>query len=90
MPFEWDAKKAESNEAKHGIRFEDAVRVFDDPDRLSWIDTRKNYGEVRTVTVGAVESWIVLVVVHTDRSGTVRIISARPASQKERKLYESS
>ncbi len=89
MTFEWDGNKAAINERKHGIRFEDAARVFDDVHAIIWIDDRTNYGEVRELILGAVESWLILVVVFTDRSGVIRIISARPASQKERNCYES-
>ena len=89
VTFEWDSNKAASNERKHGIRFEDAALALRDSAAMSWIDTRTDYGEVRVVTVGAIEDWLIVVVVHTDRSGTTRIISARPASQKERSRYES-
>jgi len=89
VDYEWDGKKAASNERKHGVRFEDAALVFDDPAAISWIDDRADYGEVRMITLGAIEVWLILVVVHTDRSGRTRIISARPASPKERNRYES-
>jgi len=89
VTFEWDSNKAESNEKKHGIRFEDAVRVFDDVHRLTAVDDRTDYGEVRLVTLGAVEGTTILVVVHTDRSQRTRIISARLANPKERNRYES-
>ena len=85
MEFEWDANKAKSNRVKHGIRFEDAVLVFDDPQHLSQQDRIEN-GEYRWQTIGVVH------VAHTIRfeSGNeiIRIISARKADRKERSRYE--
>ncbi|MEB6379743.1 BrnT family toxin [Leclercia adecarboxylata] len=89
--FEWDANKAKSNLYKHGIRFEDAVCVFDDPYHLSRQDRYVN-GEYRWQTIGLIKGVVVIVAVHTVRfeSGAeiIRIISARKASLKERNLYE--
>ncbi|CAI8873034.1 MULTISPECIES: BrnT family toxin [Kosakonia] len=91
MEFEWDATKATSNLRKHGIRFEDAVFVFDDPQHLSIQDRFEN-GEYRWQTIGLVHGVIVILVAHTIRfeSGheVVRIISARKADRKERSRYE--
>ena len=89
--FEWDSNKARSNLHKHGIRFEDAVQVFDDPCHLSWQDRYQN-GEWRWRTIGLMRCVIVIVVVHTLRyeSGDeiIRIVSARKADKKERNDYE--
>ena len=91
MEFEWNAAKAMSNLRKHGIRFEDAVFVFDDPRHLSIQDRFEN-GEYRWQTIGLVHGVIVILVAHTIRfeSGheVVRIISARKADKKERSRYE--
>lgn len=91
MEFEWDATKATNNLRKHGIRFEDAVFVFDDPQHLSIQDRFEN-GEYRWQTIGLVHGVIVILVAHTIRfeSGheVVRIISARKADRKERSRYE--
>lgn len=57
---------------------------------LSWIDDRIDYGEVREISIGVIDGFVMLVVVHTDRDGRIRIISARSASQKERQRYETS
>jgi uncharacterized DUF497 family protein len=90
MPeFEWDDDKYIGNIAKHGIAFDYAKRIFEGP-VLSWTDDRIDYGEVRTISIGAIDGAVVLVVVHTDRMSHTRIISARPASQKERARYENS
>lgn len=89
--FEWDVNKAKSNLRKHGIRFEDAVLVFDDPHHLSMQDRYEN-GEYRWQTIGLVHGIVVILVVHTIRfeSGEeiMRIISARKADRKERNRYE--
>ncbi|AHJ75365.1 BrnT family toxin [Kosakonia sacchari] len=91
MEFEWDATKAISNLRKHGIRFEDAVLVFDDPQHLSIQDRFEN-GEYRWQTLGLVHGVVIILVAHTIRfeSGheVVRIISARKADRKERSRYE--
>jgi len=89
--FEWDTNKAKSNLIKHGIRFEEAVLVFDDPYHLSLQDRHEN-GEFRWETIGLVHGLIVIMVAHTVRfeSGdeVIRIISARKADRKERSRYE--
>jgi len=77
------------NIAKHGVSFELAVRIFDGP-VLSWLDQRTDYGELRGVSIGMIDQAAVLTVVHTDRSGRVRIISARPASRAERSRYDQA
>lgn len=91
--FEWDPVKAEINLHKHGIRFEAAIRVFDDPLAVSTQDRIVN-GECRWQTLGTVEGCILLVVAHTVRETDgveiIRIISARRAEPKERRKYEHS
>ncbi|MCS3432825.1 BrnT family toxin [Klebsiella sp. BIGb0407] len=93
MDFEWDLAKAESNLRKHGIRFETAVLIFEDPFHLS-IQERIENAEYRWQTIGAIKGCVVILVAHTMRfeSGTeiIRIISARKANRKERKIYEHS
>ena len=84
--FEWDNLKNRSNYKKHGIWFEEAKEIFIGT-ILSFEDSRKNYGEKRTISVGAIDQEVVIVVVHTDRKGITRIISARKANKKERRLY---
>jgi uncharacterized DUF497 family protein len=78
--FEWDEKKDQSNQEKHGISFEDAKQVFKDSDRIQYISTRGN--EKRYVTVGKVINFIIAVI-YTVRSGLLRIISARQARKSE-------
>lgn len=89
MPFEWDEAKNRSNIHKHGISFEQAIQIFDGP-VVSWADDRRDYGEARTISVGMMMTIAILTVVHTDRRGAMRIISARTASRAERRLYEKA
>ena len=90
MRIEWDPAKNEINRTKHGIDFETAQLVFDDPCCVTFVERVTN-GEERWQAIGSIENIIILVVVHTyweDVSGeVVRIISARPATRRERKLY---
>lgn len=91
MRFEWDEDKNESNRLKHGISFETAVLVFDDPNRLLFIE-RIEKGEERWHAIGSVKgSYFFLTVVHTyaedEGDVLVRIISARRATRQEKKLY---
>jgi uncharacterized DUF497 family protein len=88
MEFEWDERKNQANRAKHGISFEEAKYVFDGP-TVSWIDNRWDYGEVREITIGVIRDVAVIVVVHTDRSGRIRLISARAANRDEREIYNA-
>jgi len=89
MEFEWDDNKYRQNIAKHGVRFEDAIRVFDGF-TVNFLDERFDYGEAREISIGLIDDCAVVVVVHTDRNGKVRIISARPAIKSERKMYEKA
>ena len=86
MEFEWDEAKNQANIRKHGVRFEIAKRIFDRP-VLTSPDRRKNYGEDRCVSIGQAGHAALIVATHTRRDGRIRLISARPASRKERKLY---
>ena len=66
-----------------------AQLIFDGP-VLTVRDQRKDYGEVREVSIGMIDDIAILTVVHTDRRGNARIISARPASERERRRYEEA
>lgn len=89
MAFEWDDEKNQSNIEKHGIQFEDAQKIFDGP-VLTQMDDRNDYGEVRETSLGQLNGMVVLMVVHTDREGITRLISARKATRKERQRYEEA
>jgi uncharacterized DUF497 family protein len=89
--FEWDPQKAEANFRKHGISFEVAVAVFDDPFVVR-IPDRIEDGEECWQAIGMAGASLLLVVVHTYRQfadiEVARIISARKPTRAERKLYE--
>ena len=89
MSFGWDEKKNRTNIRDHGIRFEDAQRIFDGP-VLTEIDERYNYDEIREISLGLLEGVVVLMVVHTDRNNITRLISARKATPRERRRYEKA
>lgn len=85
MLFEWDEEKNEINLKKHGIDFRDAVRVFNDLDRIKFYDAAHSLEEDRYNTIGMVDD--ILYVVYTERKNRTRIISARLATKQERRLY---
>jgi uncharacterized DUF497 family protein len=87
MSFEWDPDKNAKNLQKHGISFEEACLIFEGA-VLSWVDERNDYGEKRTVSIGLIRGVVAIVVVHTDRDGKTRLISARLANRHERSLYD--
>ncbi len=86
MRFEWDEDKNAQNIRKHGVSFEQAEQIFRGP-VLTFADDREDYGELREISIGLLSSMAIIVVVHTDRDGVCRIISARPALKHERKLH---
>jgi uncharacterized DUF497 family protein len=88
MEFEWDPKKAEANEKKHGVSFLEATTVFNDPLSLTFHDPDHSYAESRFIIIGRSNQGRTLFVSHTDRNKTVRIITARVATRQERKSYE--
>jgi uncharacterized DUF497 family protein len=85
--FEWDARKAEGNLRKHRIQFEEACLVFADPLSLTVPDP-DHASEARFLTIGKSAFGRLLVVVHTERGETIRLISARIATRYERITYE--
>jgi uncharacterized DUF497 family protein len=87
MYAEWDPAKARSNLAKHGISFADAANVLNHELAISILDSGQG-GEERFVVVGVDSLGRILVVSYTYRRNNVRIISARRATQSERKEYE--
>lgn len=88
LSFEWDKRKASSNARKHGVPFEEASTVFADGLSLTILDPAHSEEEDRFVTIGSSHRSKLLVVVHTERGDNIRIISARPASRRERRTYE--
>lgn len=87
MEFEWDDDKYQSNLAKHGVSFRLATRIFKGP-ILTEEDVRRDYGERRFISIGVVQG-ICLVVVHTERDGITRIISAWLGGRNDKKRYDA-
>lgn len=85
MILDWDENKNKINISKHGIDFNDIVIAFENP-LLIKKDDRENYGEDRFIGIGKILS-VEVVIVWTIRGDTIRIISARQANKKERKIY---
>ncbi len=90
LRFDWDPRKAASNKIKHGVTFDQAITVWDDPGFLDIHDLAHSRMEDRFIRVGWSDKDI-LVVVYTKREfHLIRIISARKASHKERRLYHET
>ena len=91
--FEWDPSKAQRNLDKHGVSIRRAASVFRDPNALSKYDEEHSDEEDRWVTLGLDEGDVLLVVHHTfreedEQKSTIRIISARKATKREKKQYQ--
>jgi hypothetical protein len=86
--FEWDPRKGVDNLAKHGVSFEEAATVFDDPFADTYDDPDHSEGEQRFVTFALSRDQRALVVAHCDRSDRVRIISARRMNRREKRQHE--
>jgi hypothetical protein len=86
MDYQWDPEKARSNQKKHGVSFADAVTVFSDDRALTIEDEEPP--EQRFITLGMDALGRILLVVYTYRENSIRIISARKATARERKQYE--
>ncbi|CAD5930483.1 hypothetical protein NO976_01302 [Planktothrix agardhii] len=79
MEFEWNPDKATGNLDKHGVSFQEAVTVFNDPLSVTFPDPNHSIGESRYIIIGISRFGQLLIVAHTDRLERVRIISARKA-----------
>ncbi|BBK31184.1 hypothetical protein EDC65_1375 [Stella humosa] len=88
MDFDWTPAKNERNLRERAIGFDKAARIFLGP-VIEFCDSRHSYGEVRIVALGVADGRE-LVVVYSDRDGVRRIISARRANTKERKLWHET
>jgi uncharacterized DUF497 family protein len=87
VSYEWDPAKARANFAKHGVRFADAVTVLEDDLALTMRDPASDEEE-RWIALGRNDLGRVIVVVYTWRKDNVRLISARPATAREKSQYE--
>jgi uncharacterized DUF497 family protein len=88
MNFEWDPVKAAKNLRRHEVSFEEASSVFYDPLAATGTDPDHSETEERLVTFGMSAAGRLLVVFHTEREESIRIISARTATPSERYIYE--
>ena len=88
LTFEWDKRKATGNLKKHGVSFEEAATAFADPFSLTIDDPEHSEDEDRFILIGQSFKNRAVVVVHTDRKGTIRIISARKATKREFEQYK--
>jgi uncharacterized protein len=86
--FEWDEEKNRKNLRKHNVSFDEASTIFGDPLAVTIDDPQHSIREPRWVTLGHSARHRLLAVVHTDRGGRIRIISARVATRYEREFYE--
>jgi uncharacterized DUF497 family protein len=90
LRFEWDKRKADVNNRKHGVLFNEAATVFADSLSFSFPDVDHSDDEERYLTIGMSMAGRILVVAHTDRGEKIRLISAREATRKERLFYEEN
>jgi len=88
LTFVWDSEKASTNLRKHDVSFQEASTVFGDPLSITVADPAHPTGELRFVIVGESHRGRLLVVVHAETEDTVRIISGRLATKRERRDYE--
>lgn len=91
--FQWDVKKAGINRRKHGVSFEEAATMFQDPRMLTLFDDRHSLKEDRWITLGISAAGRLVVASHTfegasEGSANVRIISCRKATRREKRQYE--
>ena len=87
LEFEWDKTKARANFRRHGVSFDLAKTVFEDPFAVELLDDREDHGEERFVIIGMAEGKVLLFVAYTEREERIRIISARRATQYEQGDY---
>ena len=90
MEFEWDRDKEQSNFKKHGVHFAEATTLFGDPFEVTILDPDHSIDEYRFLSVGISSTGRILVVSYVERPGDrIRIVSAREASQREQRQYET-
>ena len=88
MQFEWDENKNQKNIKSHGIDFNYAIKVFEDPNRVTiWDEAHSTLEEEREITIGKINDMLIVFVVSTDVADVTRIISARKAEHIEEVFY---
>jgi hypothetical protein len=90
LQFEWDPQKARSNVQKHAVTFDEASTAFRDPLSVTISDPLHSEDEDRFVLIGYSHRGRLLVIVHTYRNHHIRLISARPATKRERRRHEDN
>ncbi len=90
LVFEWDAEKGLGNLEKHGVSFEEAESAFADPLSSTIADPEHSVSEERWILLGLSFTGRLVVVAHTERRDTIRLISARLATRSERRQYEGT
>lgn len=88
MQFEWNKNKAASNLSKHGVSFEEAKTVFDNPLYVDFYDPDHSEDEERYLILGESDQGRLLIVSYTERGNSIRLISARVVTRTEREAYE--
>jgi uncharacterized protein len=88
MKFQWDESKAEKNQLKHRVTFEEAQTVFEDPLYVDFYDPDHSQGEERYLIIGMSSQRRLLIVSYTERENSTRLISARETTRSEREAYE--
>ena len=88
LQFTWDPRKATANLRRLGVGFPEAATAFADPHSITIADPDHSVGEERFVLIGQSDHRRLVVVAHVERGDLIRIISARPASRRERNTYE--
>ena len=88
MIFDWDPKKAATNLRKHKVGFEESCTALKDSLSITGFDPDHSIGEFRWITFGVSDTGRLLAVGHTEEGETIRIVTARIATNTERKLYE--
>jgi hypothetical protein len=88
--FEWDSLKATKNLRKHGVSFDEARTVFNDPLARIFDDPEHSADEAREIIIGHSIMRRLLIVSFTERSSAIRVISARVATKREQRDYEEN
>lgn len=87
MKIEYDINKRQITMEERGLDFEDTPNVFAGSRRITWQDHRRDYGEIREITMGELAGRLVIII-HTQRGDATRIISMRKANEREQRWFE--
>lgn len=87
LKFDWDERKNGANQQKHGISFEEAQTVFFDEEAIEFDDPQHSAKEARFLVIGKSARFRILIISYCFRQSTIRIISARRATNQERAYY---